>query len=258
MLTLRNTALLATALACIGTTPAANANEGYDHGTADWEGTCATGLVQSPVDVVTSKAARTSSTFRPSYTSFSAANVVNVGHTIRVDVPAGSGSLTLGSKRYELVQFHVHAASENFVNGEQYPLEMHLVHRATDGTLAVLGVFFDAGAPNAQLAQVLQAIPAEEGHTRAISGFNIAALVPTTGSAYRFGGSLTTPPCSEGVAWNVMSKPKTASLQQLAAFAARFSGHEFPAGNRRPVQSHYGRGFQYNLLSTETGDSRDD
>lgn len=237
-------------VALIATTPAV-AGDGYDHGAADWEGTCATGLVQSPVDVVTPKATQTSATFRPNYASSSTASVANIGHTIRIDLPVGSGSLTLGSKRYDLKQFHMHAASENYLNGEQYPLEVHLVHRAADGALAVVGVLFDEGAFSPQLDQVLRATPAEEGHSQAISGLNIAALLPTSGRAYRFGGSLTTPPCSEGVAWSVMSKPKTASLQQLAAFAARFSGHEFPAGNRRPVQSHHGRGFTYPSLATD-------
>lgn len=114
------------------------------------------------------------------------------------------------------------------------------MHKAADNSLAVVGVFFDEGAANPQLQKVIDATPDEEGEHGSAPAFHLNALIPS-GPIYRFSGSLTTPPCSEGVAWHVASVRKTASLAQLTAFAERFSGHEFPGGNRRPVQARHGR-----------------
>lgn len=242
------TAALAALLATAATAPA-NASDtwGYEHGTEQWGlldpayATCSSGLQQSPIDVIRAYAQhRLLPPLAFHYTPSATLDVANLGHTIQGVAPGTGNTLRIGSKSYTLVQFHFHTPSENFLDGEQYPLELHLVHRATDNSLAVVGVFFDEGAANAELQKIIAATPDEEGEHGSAPGFQLNALIPS-GPIYRFAGSLTTPPCSEGVAWHVASVRKTASLAQLAAFSTRFSGHEFPGGNRRPVQPRNGR-----------------
>lgn len=245
---LSRAAVLSAACACL--VPAvADASEewGYEHGTESWAYLddaylrCSTGVQQSPIDVIRGEATRKwlpPLDFR--YTHNTALEVHNLGHTIQGVAPGAGNRLLIGNKTYTLLQFHVHTPSENFLDGEQYPLELHLVHRAADGSLAVVGEFFDEGPANTQLQKILDAVPDEEGEHATAPGFRLDALVPS-GPIYRFAGSLTTPPCSEGVAWHVASHRRTASLAQLAAFAEHFSGEEFPGGNRRPVQALHGR-----------------
>lgn len=241
------TAMLAVALAAALPSPA-NASEewGYEHGTEQWSqldpgyAGCSTGLQQSPIDVIRANAVHKSLpglVFH--YAGSVTLDVANPGHTIQGIPPDAANTLRIGDKVYTLAQFHFHTPSENFLDGEQYPLEMHLVHKAADNSLAVVGVFFDEGAADPQLQKIIAAIPEEGGHGSA-PAFHLKALVPS-GPIYRFAGSLTTPPCSEGVAWHVASVRRTASIAQLAAFTQRFSGHEFPGGNRRPVQARHGR-----------------
>lgn len=220
---------------------------GYEHGTEQWSfldddyTACATGLRQSPIDVIRDNAVRRAlPDLSFNYSGNTTLDVINLGHTIQGVPPASGNTLRIGHKTYTLLQFHFHTPSENFLDGEQYPLELHLVHRAADGSLAVVGVFFDEGAANPQLQKIIAATPDDAGDHGSASSFQLKALIPS-GPIYRFSGSLTTPPCSEGVAWHVASVRKTASLAQLAAFDARYSGHEFPGGNRRPVQALHGR-----------------
>lgn len=222
----------------------------YEHGTEGWSAldpafsACSAGNQQSPIDVIPSRATSAhlpALSFR--YSTSAAFPVEHLGHTVQANLPAGN-TLSIGGKVYQLVQFHVHTPSENFLNGEQHPLELHLVHRAADNSLAVVGVFFDEGAADSQLQKIVSVLPEEEGEHGNVAAFNLRALVPP-GRIYRFKGSLTTPPCSEGVSWHVVATAKTASLQQLAAFTALFSGPQFPGGNRRPVQSLHGRPVSY-------------
>ncbi len=240
-------AMLAVALTVALPSPGNASEWGYGHGTEQWGfldpdyESCSTGLQQSPIDVIRANAVRKTlpgMTF--SYAGSVTLDVANLGHTIQGIPPGTANTLRIGGKIYTLAQFHFHTPSENFLDGEQYPLEMHLVHKAADNSLAVVGVFFDEGAANPQLQKIIAATPEEEGGHGSTSAFSLTALIPS-GPIYRFPGSLTTPPCSEGVAWHVASVRKTASLAQLAAFAERFSGHEFPGGNRRPVQARNGR-----------------
>lgn len=243
-----STALIFFLFIFTGPAPAAEpAHWSYAEGTERWGSLdaayalCASGVSQSPVDVIGANARpRDLPQMNFDYARSATLDTFNNGHTIQSS-PIGTGNtLSIGRKSYQLVQFHLHVPSENFLDGEQYPLELHFVHRAGDGSLAVVGVFFDEGAADAQLQKVIAAMSAQEGVHAMVSGFNLRALMPS-GRSYRFQGSLTTPPCSEGVAWHVMGTRKSASLQQLAAFANLFSGIEFPGGNRRPVQSLNGR-----------------
>lgn len=220
---------------------------GYAHGTEQWGlldpayATCSSGLQQSPIDVIRATAQhRALPQLSFQYAGNTTLDVANLGHTIQAAAPGTGNTLRIGNKTYTLLQFHFHTPSENFLDGEQYPLELHLVHKAADNSLAVVGVFFDEGTASPELQKIIAATPNEEGGHGSAPGFHLNALIPS-GPIYRFSGSLTTPPCSQNVAWHVASIRKTASLSQLAAFSARFSGHEFPGGNRRPVQARNGR-----------------
>lgn len=242
------TALLASALVFALPAPADASEEwGYEHGTEVWGAldadysTCSSGLKQSPIDVIRANAHHSAlPNLAFQYAASTTLDVANLGHTIQSVAPGTGNTLKIGGKTYTLAQFHFHTPSENFLDGEQYPLEMHLVHRAADNSLAVVGVFFDEGASSPELQKIIAAAPVAEGAHGSAPAFHLNALIPS-GRIFRFSGSLTTPPCSEQVAWHVAGVRKTASLAQLAAFTARFSGHDFPGGNRRPVQARHGR-----------------
>ena len=192
--------------------------------------TCAKGEQQSPVDITVSRTVNLVD-MAFAYTP-SEVVAVNNGHTIQVDV-ANGGSVTLDGEAYALKQFHFHRPSEHTVAGKASAMELHLVHADKDGKLAVLGVMLNLGEANAALAPVWAALPAERGATAKIPAvFDVSTLLPADHAAYRYQGSLTTPPCSEGVEWSVMKKPVTLSAAQDAAFAKIFT-----AGNSRPVQA---------------------
>ena len=120
-------------------------------------------------------------------------------------------------------------------------MEMHLVHRADDGSLAVVGVFIVAGREHDELDEIWDDLPEHEGEHRAVHDFNLRKLLPERRATVRYSGSLTTPPCSEGVSWNLFLKPISMSRHQIREFEKIFSGKEFPHGNRRPLQDLNGR-----------------
>lgn len=161
--------------------------------------------------------------------------VVNNGHTIQVNTAEG-GHIMLDGSRYDLLQFHFHHMSEHTLDGRQFPLEVHFVHKAAGGDgLAVIGVFFDEGAENATLAPIWQVMPERAGEAAGNATVDPAALLPAARAAFRYAGSLTTPPCSEIVSWTVFAAPVMASSGQVAAFAKMFPN------NFRPVQPRHRR-----------------
>lgn len=158
--------------------------------------------------------------------------ILNNGHTVQVNYAPGS-SIKIDGVTYELKQFHFHAPSENLINGKSYALEAHLVHADKDGHLAVLALMFKEGAPNKALARLWSSLPAQEGEKRVLDlPFQAEQLLPAVRSYYRFSGSLTTPPCTEGVRWLVMKRPLTVSHAQVEMFA-----HLMHHPNNRPVQA---------------------
>lgn len=157
--------------------------------------------------------------------------VVNNGHAVQVNYAPGS-SISLDGVQFELKQFHFHAPSENQINGASFPLEAHLVHADKDGNLAVVALMFNEGAKNELLQQVWPLIPDDAGETVALpTPFAAAGLLPANRDYYRFNGSLTTPPCTEGVRWLVMKTPGSVSSEQLEAFS-----EVLHHPNNRPVQ----------------------
>ena len=190
--------------------------------------TCALGREQSPIDLTGGvRADLTPVDFDYRRTR---AAVENTGRTIQVNPAPGAG-IVLDGVRYALQQFHFHHRSEHTVDGVGTPLEMHLVHRSGRGALAVVGVLFTEGAANAALAPVWTRMPPESGASRtAPAPLDLAALLPAGRTTWRYRGSLTTPPCTEGVAWVILTEPLTLSAAQIEAFAALYPN------NRRPVQ----------------------
>ncbi|MFT3815031.1 MAG: carbonic anhydrase family protein [Acidovorax sp.] len=198
--------------------------------------TCKLGREQSPIDIT--HAAKADLPAIGFGYARSAAEVVNNGHTIQVNLDNG-GTVQLASGSYQLVQFHFHAPSEEKVNGKAHALVAHLVHRNGEGKLAVVAVLFKLGRANPALARVFAAMPREEGGKAALDGgFNAADLLPAARGYYAFNGSLTTPPCSENVAWQVLKTPVEMSRAQLAAFRQLYPM------NARPVQPLNGRSVQ--------------
>jgi carbonic anhydrase len=156
--------------------------------------------------------------------------VVNNGHTIQVNYEPGNG-ISMDGTPFELKQFHFHSPSENQVNGKSFPLEAHLVHADKDGNLAVVAVMFDLGAANPAVGAAWGQMPKAEGNAALPAKVSASSLLPAERDYYRYNGSLTTPPCTEGVRWVVMKRPMTISKEQLEAFKTTLG-----FDNNRPLQ----------------------
>lgn len=143
---------------------------------------------------------------------------MNNGHTVQINVTPGSW-LRAEGEDFQLVQFHFHSPSEHQINGELFPLEGHFVHQNSSGALAVVGVLFRAGKWNADLARIGAAAPQAIDQPAAID-LDIADLdlYGDHESYYRYTGSLTTPPCTEGVQWYVLKNPGHVAAEQAASF----------------------------------------
>jgi len=192
---------------------------------------CKEGKQQSPINIVPTKDTNLSP-LDLNYTA-GATSIINNGHSIQVNVADGN-TLKVDKKVYKLKQFHFHVPSENNIKGDKFPLEAHFVHVADDGKIAVIGVMFREGEENRVLAKVFKHIPnlkvgKEEKCT--LSAEEIKALMPNRKDYYKFKGSLTTPPCTEGVDWFVYKEPLSVSKEQINTF---FNAFSFP--NNRPIQ----------------------
>ena len=158
--------------------------------------------------------------------------IVNNGHTVQINYLAGS-TLEIDGDEFELKQFHFHAPSENHIKGESFPLEAHFVHANENGELAVIALMFKDGEQNELLSAAWENMPMQSGDEFELSQLiNAADLLPANRDFYRFNGSLTTPPCSEGVRWFVLKDSLTASVEQIELFSSAL-GHS----NNRPVQA---------------------
>lgn len=217
-------------------TESAHWGYGFENGPATWAKlsdefkTCGTGKNQSPINIE-GKTGAGSIEVSFSYGA-GPASVVNNGHTIQVNVAQGN-SVTIDGNAYDLVQFHFHTPSENTFGGLYFPMETHLVHKDEAGNLAVVAVMIKFGA-----SSIIDELPtpAEAGQTvKAESDVNPAALLPKNREHYAFTGSLTTPPCSEGVKWIVMRDNIFASNKTIARM------HAILGGNNRPVNPLNGR-----------------
>lgn len=161
--------------------------------------------------------------------------IINDGHSMQINFPTNKNAETIkfNGVTYRLVQLHLHSPSENELHGQDFPLEIHFVHQGDDGKVAVIGVFVKGGSANATLGKIIQQFPNDKGVAHPIVGeqINPLDLLPKKRDYYSFMGSLTTPPCTEGLQWIVMSDTITASPAQILLFRKAMGGN-----NARPVQ----------------------
>jgi len=197
---------------------------------------CKLSKEQSPIDIEERNAKK--APLAPLAFNYAAgpAEMINNGHTVQINLPPGS-VLKAGDDSASLLQFHFHTPSEEKINGVNYPMVAHFVHKSADGKLSVVAVLFKEGAENKTLAPVFDALPAE-GKPVQLASFNPADVLPANHAYFKFMGSLTTPPCSDGVRWQVLRTPVELSKRQLAEF------HKFYKMNARPVQPLNGRVVQ--------------
>lgn len=198
--------------------------------------TCAIGKRQSPINIEDGTTLQGPA--EPVQFAYAPSNgtVVNNGHTIQVDVQ-GENTITVRGSTYRLLQFHFHTPSEEQINFKRFPMVAHLVHKNNEGQLAVVAVLLDEGTASPFIDKVWTYMPLDSGdRVRMPAGLlNLSELLPTDQRYYQFMGSLTTPPCSEGVLWMVLKKPVTLSKAQFKLFTQLYPN------NARPVQALNGR-----------------
>ncbi len=195
---------------------------------------CGRGRAQSPIDVV-----QTQHSALPGLEvryRFGQPRLANDGHTLRLRFADG-GDLVVGKERFRLRQIHFHSPSGDKVRGEEFPMAAHYLHRGSDGSLLALVVFFRIGPENPLLARLLDTIPERDSreHPVAADRLDHDAAIPVRRGYYAYRGSLTAPPCTEGVRWLLLKEALELSAGQLARYRHAF------AGNARATQPLYGR-----------------
>jgi carbonic anhydrase len=188
------------------------------------------GKAQSPIDFSGDMLDKDYVALNLDYKLDSILDITNNGHTVQVNIPWGK--FNYNGKEYNLVQFHFHSHSEHSLNGEYFPLEAHLVHVTADNEIAVIGIWYKEGAENPVLAKIYDKVPEKAGETvHSVITIDLNNMLPVDHSYYHYVGSLTTPPCTEGVEWFVMKTPREASKEQIEKIK-----NAMPANNYRPVQ----------------------
>ena len=210
-----------------------------EHGPAAWarlapeNAACANGHRQSPIDLTDGIKVELDAVqfdYRPS--DF---HVVDNGHTVQVNVAPGN-TIEVTGRHYELLQFHFHRPSEERIDGKPFDMVVHLLHKSADGKLAMVAVLLERGSAQPVVQAVWNNLPLEQGDEVAAKGqIDLAGLLPSDRRYYTYMGSLTTPPCSEGVLWMVMKSPVPISPEQLNIFARLYPK------NARPIQALHGR-----------------
>jgi carbonic anhydrase len=194
---------------------------------------CSSGKRQSPIDIrdgISVQLDPVQFDYKPS-----GFKVLDNGHTVQVNVAPGNSIEVMG-RRFELVQFHFHRPSEERINGRQFDMVAHLVHKDLEGKLAVVAVLLDRGSMQPIVQTVWNNLPLEKGdEVAARATLDLNALLPAERGYYTYMGSLTTPPCSEGVLWMVMKQPVGISSEQIGIFSRLYPM------NARPIQSASGR-----------------
>lgn len=218
---------------------------GYDQeiGAAHWGElseqykTCSTGKNQTPINIHHTYRIRDQHPIEINYQAAPKTIIFN-GHTVQVNTESERDYLQIEHEKFNLKQFHFHTPSENQINGKNFPLELHFVNQNAQGELTVLAVMFKLGKENSEISKMWADISTEENHPQPLRAqVNLTKLLPTQHGYYRFSGSLTTPPCSEGVTWIVLKQPLTLSEKQLEQFKDVLKQHS----NNRPIQPLNGR-----------------
>ncbi|NVK22191.1 MAG: carbonic anhydrase family protein [Kangiellaceae bacterium] len=195
---------------------------------ANWGGTCSLGKNQSPLNIDNMIEADLDG-FDESYGA-ATGTIENTGHSAQFNINSGA-SIEVDDIDFALKQIHFHTPSEHTIDGDSFPMEAHLVHADENGNLAVVAVLFNEDELNRDLAQLWSFIPSASGQSNSVpQPFDLNTLIPDEDDYYRYNGSLTTPPCTEGVRWLVMKEPLTASSGQIGKLQNMFGN------NNRPVQ----------------------
>jgi len=205
-----------------------------ESGPANWgryAATCADGKRQSPIDL-TGAVEKSLAGVELAYTA-GPAKLVHNGHTIQVQ-PQNGGTISFNGQKWTLKQFHFHHPSEHTIDGQRFPMEMHLVNEGEHGALA-LGVMLVDGTGGVPFESIFNALPRHEGETAEVATVDPTALSVASSMTSWNRDADTTPPCGENITWVVLKAPVTISKAQLDAFAALFPD------NSRPVQPRYDR-----------------
>jgi carbonic anhydrase len=242
-------AMLATGLIVMGMPPLLFAEKGAPHWSyegqegpthwgelADEYKMCSEGVNQSPIDLIADYNADLPSLEFEYYSS--TVDEINNGHTIQQNIKPGSFlRIPERGENFELKQFHFHSPSEHTVGGKSFDMELHFVHAHANGGLLVVGVLMNEGEEHPVLKKLWAFMPEKAGDTsQQPVAFEETGLLPPTDDYFTYGGSLTTPPCSEGVRWIVLKRPIEASAEQIATFKSRIG-----EANNRPIQSNNAR-----------------
>jgi carbonic anhydrase len=199
---------------------------------------CEKGRAQSPIDIGRATATKDAPKLIWHYGTASL-NVENNGHTIQAEILSGKNHITIDGQPYSLAQFHFHAPSEHRISGVPADMELHFVHKNSSGALAVVGVMIHelAGRENKAFKPIWDLMP-RDFHTKSSQPTNLtlASLMPSNRQYFHYSGSLTTPPCSEGVRWFVLANPITLSSGQIEMYTSIFGGP-----TNRPIQPLQGR-----------------
>ncbi|MBK8807353.1 MAG: carbonic anhydrase family protein [Bacteroidales bacterium] len=191
------------------------------------------GKHQSPIDIAAATASQELVDLKLDYKGTEKCVFINNGHTVQVNITESvNNTFTLNDKTYKLKQFHFHCPSEHTIAGKPFVSEVHLVHKTDAGDIAVIGVLIEEGTENLFLASILDELPKKaEAEDEIDNSVNPSDLLPADDNYYAYDGSLTTPPCTEGVKWFVLKTPIKASKAQIEALEAAM-----PDNNARPVQ----------------------
>jgi carbonic anhydrase len=187
---------------------------------------CETGREQSPIDIRGTVKANLPA-LRFEYKSSPLKYLIDNGHTIRInfhDAPGTGSALMVGDKRYELTQLHFHRPAEEFIDGKAYDMVLHLMHQAANGKVVGVAVFLKSGRANATVNEIWSHWPTAIDKETDVPGIdmNPATLLPHDLGYFSYEGSLTAPPCTEGVTWYVLKTPVEISAEQIAAFAKHY------------------------------------
>ncbi|KAG4982187.1 hypothetical protein JHK84_027286 [Glycine max] len=212
----------------------------------EWS-SCKNGHLQSPIDLSCARVKIIPRCRQPDiYYTATNATIINRGHDIAVYWKDDAGSVYLNGTEYFLKQCHWHSPSEHSMNGRRYDLEMHMVHVSPDNKIFVVGALYKFGhRPDRFLSQLEKDIKhlVDNEVEREIGETNPSGLQTRGNAYYRYVGSLTTPPCTEGVIWNIDRKIRTVSEEQVRLL--REAVHDHAERNARPMQRRYNRDILY-------------
>ncbi|KAL6647471.1 hypothetical protein ACP70R_014908 [Stipagrostis hirtigluma subsp. patula] len=249
-------ALFAAALLLAAAAPAARAQEetereeefsyvpGEENGPEHWGAikpewaACGTGRMQSPIDLSHERVSlvRSLGYLNHSYRA-AEASIVNRGHDIMIRFQGDAGSLVINGTAYYLRQLHWHSPTEHTVDGRRYDMELHMVHESAAKKAAVIGILYEVGAPDAflhKLEPFIRRIADRRDREEHVGVVDPRGARGRASVYYRYMGSLTTPPCTEGVIWTIVKRVRTVSKHQMELL--RDAVHDDMEKNARPVQ----------------------